>query len=435
MFFCMFIAELVASVIVWTILQKLVDWIMSALTWIEYLRIMFCMIIPKTPINWIISKTHLIVNGGLTSIKRKITRRLKGQKPVLKSKRSFEITDPLILTITEPPMDWIFGYEYPLSPAGDGRLRLPRTTIVKLESVANEYRESMDCPSRVITQNEEPIIEEWQKKVESSKQIRQDLNIKLKRLIEKKNLSALLSNSLLPDENNVYSSAKISAMKNTINQLTEENCKLNSSLQLVTNKRAEEKDRYEKYLIEQDELGWELKTAVADCKDKQLEMIQNNVELKLLVQKVKEERTVFEENLKEKERTIEFYDEHLAPRILQLETENPSLKNTKSDATTKPQKQIEELIDEGLATLLEAIDRIEEDKGNTEATTDTGQDKTGNKIKNWFSKKRFSKAKPKPVFLSVMEITGSMMIDKAKSLKQVAKKMKAKGKELIKKAS
>jgi hypothetical protein len=56
---------------------------------------------------------------------------------------------------------------------------------------------------------------------------------------------------------------------------------------------------------------------------------------------------------------------------------------------------------------------------------DTGQVKNGKQIKNLFVKKGFSKTNSSKPFLSVLELAGCLIIDKAKSLKEITKKMKA----------
>ena len=57
------------------------------------------------------------------------------------------------------------------------------------------------------------------------------------------------------------------------------------------------------------------KTTLVDCKDKQLDIIQSNIDLRLLVQQFKEDITVFEANLKEKQGMIDHLLEQVAPRV------------------------------------------------------------------------------------------------------------------------
>jgi hypothetical protein len=86
--------------------------------------------------------------------------------------------------------------------------------------------------------------------------------------------------------------------------------------------------------------------------------------LRQLVQQLKNELTVFEANLEDKQRVI---DECLAPRVLQLETLNSYLQYTISDAesTTQHKNTPDMLMDEALAKLQEAIDLTAEYEGKT----------------------------------------------------------------------
>jgi hypothetical protein len=399
-FACLFIAELVVSITNWIIYIDY-DW-----TSIKQLIIMFIStIIPERVIHWIIS----------------------------------QLDWPEILSIPEPSTDLVLGDENPL-PAEDCRHRIPKTTRTELHEVANEHHKSMDRPC--VTQNEE-LIEECQEKVEISKQISDEQQNHLEKLIEKNNLPDVASNSLLPDENGSSEISEICALKDENKRLNEEICELKSRLQLVTDERAEERsdvtelyhrtiDYYENYLVQQDELVFnlteernELKITLADREEKLLETMECKTDLELSFQQFKEEIiTVCKAQLAEKQKIIDRYDEFLAPRILQLEEENASLKDAQSraeKARTTPKKHVATLFDEPL------IDSTAEDEGkrNTGATMDTGQVKNGKQIKNLFVKKGFSKTNSSKPFLSVLELAGCLIIDKAKSLKEITKKMKA----------
>ena len=234
--------------------------------------------------------------------------------------------------------------------------------------------------------------------------------------------------------------------------LTEENSELKSSLQLVTDEKAKERaefeeilmekqrtiHQYEKRAVQQDELVHKLKISLVDCECEQLDIIQSNIELRQSVQQLKNELTVFEANLADKQRVI---DECLAPRILQLETVNSYLHDTISDAesTTQHKNTPDVLMGEALAKLQEAIDLTAEYEGKTGtgATPDT-RTSPGQKIKNWFAKIGTSKPSGEPsqkTFLNVREFIGCLMIERAESLKQVTKELKDKGKYMKKKGS
>ena len=232
--------------------------------------------------------------------------------------------------------------------------------------------------------------------------------------------------------------------------LTEENSELKSSLQLVTDEKAKERaefeeilmekqrtiHQYEKRAVQQDELVHKLKISLVDCEFEQLDLIQNNVELRQSIQQFKNELTVFEADLADKQREI---DECLAPRILQLETENSYLHNTQSDAESATEHKItpDVLIDQALAKLQEAIAMAAEYETGTGATPES-KPSTGKKIKNWFVKKgTTSKPSGEPshkTFLNELDYTGCVIMERAKSLKEVAKQIKAQGKHLKKKA-
>ena len=94
--------------------------------------------------------------------------------------------------------------------------------------------------------------------------------------------------------------------------LTEENSELKSSLQLVTDEKAKERaefeeilmekqrtiHQYEKRAVQQDELVHKLKISLVDCEFEQLDLIQNNVELRQSIQQFKNELTVLKRILR-----------------------------------------------------------------------------------------------------------------------------------------
>ncbi len=247
------------------------------------------------------------------------------------------------------------------------------------------------------------------------------------------------------------SNSMLQIQTSLIKILTEENFELKSSLQLVTDEKAKERtefeailmekqrtiDQYEKRAVQQDELVHKLKISLVDCEFEQLDLIQNNVELRQSIQQFKNQLTVFEADLVDKQREIV---ECLAPRILQLETENAYLHNTISDAESATEHKItpDVLIDQALAKLQEAIAVAAEYETGTGATPES-KPSTGKKIKNWFVKKgttSIPSGEPShKIFLNELDYTGCVIMERAKSLKEVAKQIKAQGKHLKKKAT
>ena len=122
-----------------------------------------------------------------------------------------------------------------------------------------------------------------------------------------------------------------------------------------------------------------------------------------------------------------------------METENSYLHNTQSDAESATEHKItpDVLIDQALAKLQEAIAMAAEYETGTGATPES-KPSTGKKIKNWFVKKgTTSKPSGEPshkTFLNELDYTGCVIMERAKSLKEVAKQIKAQGKHLKKKA-
>ncbi len=248
------------------------------------------------------------------------------------------------------------------------------------------------------------------------------------------------------------SNSMLQIQRALIKILTEENSELKSSLQLVTDEKAKERaefeailmekqrtiDQYGKRAVQQDELVHKLKISLVDCEIEQLDLIQNNVELRQSIQQFKNELKVFEADLAGKQREI---DECLVPRIQQLETENSYLQNTQSDAESATEHKItpDVLIDQALAKLQEAIDLVAEYETGTGATPESKQS-TGKKIKKYWFVKKGTTSKPSgepsnKTFLNELDYTGCVIIERAKSLKEVAKQIKAQGKHLKKKAT